>query len=47
METLILLAVIVAMILLGKYALEEGQRIESKKKFMKNMEKYDKKYKTK
>jgi len=42
MEILILLAVIAGIILLGRYALTEGQRIESQKRFMKDMEDYDK-----
>ena len=45
--TVILLIVIVAIALLGKYAIAEGERIERHKKFMKDMENYDKKYKTK
>jgi len=42
MGTLIFLAVIGITILLGRYALAEGRRIESQKKFMKNMNDYDK-----
>ena len=34
-------------VLLGRYALAEGRRIESQKKFMKNMNKYSIKQKTK
>ena len=34
---MILLAVIAVTILLGRYALIEGKRIEDKKKFMKNL----------
>jgi hypothetical protein len=45
METLILLAVIGITVLLGRYAIAEGQRIERHKKFMKDMEDYDKKKK--
>jgi len=41
------LIVIVVMYLIGKYAIEEGHRIEQNKKFMKDMENHDKKYKTK
>ena len=44
--TVILLVVIAAVFLLGRYALAEGQRIENHKKFMKNMRDHDKKYKT-
>tara|TARA_B100001079_G_scaffold81575_1_gene70025 strand:- start:387 stop:530 length:144 start_codon:yes stop_codon:yes gene_type:complete len=42
MGTLIFLAVMAVIILLGRYALAEGHRIESQKKFMKNMNDYDK-----
>tara|TARA_B100001094_G_C17906996_1_gene659322 strand:- start:446 stop:586 length:141 start_codon:yes stop_codon:yes gene_type:complete len=45
MGTLILLAVIVVTILLGRHAIEEGQRVERYKKFMKDMENFDKKKK--
>ena len=31
----------VFVIVLGRYAIAEGQRIESQKKFMKNMDKFD------
>jgi len=41
MGTLIFIAVIGVIILLGRYAIREGQRIESQKKFMKNMNEYD------
>ena len=43
--TIILLAVIVATILLGRYAIREGHRIEQQKKFIKNMKKFDTKKK--
>ena len=43
--TVILLIVIVAIALLGRYAIAEGQRVESQKKFMKNMKEFDKKNK--
>tara|TARA_R110000744_G_scaffold186493_1_gene305878 strand:+ start:1652 stop:1810 length:159 start_codon:yes stop_codon:yes gene_type:complete len=33
--------VMVFIIVLGRYALSEGQRIESQKKFMKNMNEFD------
>jgi len=40
-----ILAIITGIILLGRYAIREGQRIESQKKFMRDMEEYDKKLK--
>ena len=43
--TVILLIVIVVIALLGRYAIAEGQRVESQKKFMKNMKEFDKKNK--
>jgi len=45
MGTLILLTVIAGIILLGRYAISEGQRVERHKKFMKDMEKFDSKKK--
>ena len=45
--TVILLIVIFVTYLIGKYAIEEGHRIEQHKKFMKNLKNHDKKYKTK
>ena len=39
MTTVILIAVIVGIFYLGRYALEEGQRIERQKKFMEDMNK--------
>ena len=45
--TFIFIAVIVAIYYLGKYAIQEGHRVEQHKKFMKDMENHDKKYKTK
>ncbi len=45
METLILLIVIGITILLGRYAITEGQRVEQNKEFLKNMENFDKKNK--
>jgi len=39
---IILLAVVAGIILLGRYALAEGQRIERQKKFMRDMENFDK-----
>ena len=43
----ILLIVIGAVALLGRWAIAEGQRIEQHNKYMKNMRDHDKKYKTK
>ena len=40
--TVILVIVIAVTVLLGRYAIAEGQRVESQKKFMKNMESFDK-----
>ena len=45
--TVILLIVIFVTFLLGKHAIREGYRIEQQKKFMRDMENHDKKYKTK
>ena len=42
MEIIILIAVIGITFLLGRYALAEGQRIERQKKFMRDMENFDK-----
>ena len=42
----ILLAVIVVMYLIGKYAIEEGQRVERQKKMMEDLKNFDKKHKT-
>jgi len=41
----ILLAVIVVMYLIGKYAIEEGQRVERQKKMMEDLKNFDKKHK--
>ena len=41
--TFILIVVMIITILLGRYALAEGQRIESQKKFVKNMKDFDNK----
>ena len=43
--TFIFLTVIVITLLLGRYAIREGQRIENQKKFMKNMKRFDTKNK--
>ena len=37
-----ILGMILVIWLLGNYAIKEGLRIESKKKFMKNMDEFDK-----
>ena len=41
MEVVVCIFVMVFVITLGRYILAEGQRIESQKKFMKNMDKFD------
>ena len=43
--TFILIVVIAVTVLLGRYAIAEGHRIEQQKKFMKNMKKFDKRKK--
>ena len=43
--TIILIIVMVVIVCLGRYAIAEGQRIESQKKFMRNMNSFDKKKK--
>ena len=43
--TFILIVVMVITVLLGRYAIAEGQRVESQKKFMRNMNNFDKKKK--
>ena len=45
MEWLIAIGVIIVMCLLGKYAIEEGQRVERQKEFEKNLRNWDKKNK--
>ena len=45
MGTFIFIVVLVITVCLGRYAIAEGKRVESQKKFMKNMEKFDKKKK--
>ena len=40
--TIILIVVMVITVLLGRYALAEGQRIEQQKKFQRNMNNFDK-----
>ena len=41
MTTLIVIAVILGIYFLGKYAIEEGVRVERQKKFMEDMNKWD------
>ena len=41
MTTLILITVILVIYFLGKYAIEEGVRVERQKKFMEDMNKWD------
>ena len=45
MEWLITLGIIIFMYLLGKYAIEEGQRVERQKEFEKNLNNWGKKKK--
>ena len=40
-STIILITVLVVTFYLGRYAIREGQRIESQKRFMKNMNEFD------
>ena len=40
--TIILIIVMVAIVCLGRYAIAEGQRTERQKRFMRNMENFDK-----
>ena len=44
--TVILIIVIIATVLIGRFAIREGHRVEQHKKFMKNMRDHDKRYKT-
>ena len=43
--TFIFIAVMVITVLLGRYAIAEGHRIEKQKKFMRDMENFDKRKK--
>ena len=43
MDFLIVLSVIMAMYLIGKFAIDEGQKIERQKEFEKNLKDWDKK----
>ena len=45
MGTVIFIAVMVITVILGKYAIAEGQRAERQKKFMKNMNDFEDKNK--
>jgi len=47
MNIVILMAVVTMVILLGRYVLAEGHRLEQKKKFIKNMNNFDKNKKQK
>ena len=47
MDWLVALGIITVLFLLGKYAIEEGQRSERQKEFEKNLKNWDKKSKTK
>jgi len=47
MGTFIVIVIMVITVCLGRYVIAEGHRIEQNKKFMKDMENHDKKYKTK
>ena len=43
METVIFIVIMVITVLLGRYAIAEGQRKEQQKKFYRNLENFDKK----
>mgnify|MGYP003627062556 CR=1 FL=1 len=45
MGTIIIIVVMVITVILGRYAIAEGQRKEQQKKFMKNMNEFDNKNK--
>ena len=45
METIILLTVILGTVVIGRYAIREGQRIEQQKELEKNLKNFDKKNK--
>jgi len=45
METVIFIVIMVITVLLGRYAIAEGQRKEQQKKFYRNLENFDKKKK--
>ena len=46
MDWLIVLGIVIAMYLLGRYAIIEGQRSERQKEFERNLKKWDEKHKT-
>ena len=43
--TFILIIVMIVTVLLGRYAIAEGHRVEKQKKFMRDMENFDKRKK--
>ena len=45
MDIVIGILIVLGIILLGRYAIVEGQRVESQKEFEKNLHNWDKKYK--
>ena len=45
MDFIIALSIIIAMYLIGKFAIDEGQKIERQKEFEKNLKDWDKKNK--
>ena len=45
METVIFIVIMVITVLLGRYAIAEGHRVEKQKKFMRDMENFDKRKK--
>ena len=47
MEVLIFIGVLAITIMLGRYAISEGQRLERHKKFMNDMKNFDSKKKNK
>ena len=47
MDWLVASGIIIVLFLLGKYAIEEGQRSERQKEFEKNLKNWDKRSKTK
>ena len=42
MNTIICIVIMVITVILGRYAIAEGHRIEKQKRFMKDMENFDK-----
>ena len=47
MEWFITIGFIIFLYLIGKYTIEEGHKSEQQKKFLKDLEEFDKKYKAK